>query len=196
MIAFNQEQAANSDSTGGNYNSQVDVYKLKDPKWVDAKAGSEARSIELTAVNKDGQEFRYLSIFYTKRDGSQNDIGMKQIQAMMGLLGVQNLTNQGGLIPELNGKFLKLALERENYIKGDGSDGFKFNMRGAFDYQSGQSYPEKQASREPEAISYWVKRFADQPNGIVAKSNGSQSRPVTTVAQAPAGDDFNDDIPW
>ncbi len=199
MIQFNPQQAADADSGGnGNFNSQVADCVIKEAKFVTANSGTQG--VEFTLMSREGQEFKYLALYYQKADGTQLTIGGNMIQAIMGVTGVQQLSNQNGNIPELTGKHGKFALERENRIKNDGKEGFSFTIRSVMNMQTGQTYGEAQQSKPADNLAYWTKRFEENPNGVQAKqSNASQSRPVQQGVSAgapPAGHDFDDTIPF
>lgn len=203
IFNYNAEQAAAADSGGGDYITESCVVRgfIEQAKWVEAQTG--AKGIELTFESETGQKANYLTLYHQKRDGSQNEVGHQQIQSMMGVTGAQSLSQQPGkdglIAPELTRKPVRLALERENYIKNNGDEGFRFQIKCFMSAKSGLTIAEYQAGKQAESAEYWASRFAENPKGKPAKQQ--QPAPqyqAPPMQSAPAGqsDDFDDSIPF
>jgi len=207
VLQFNQQQAIAGSAGSGDYITESTVVsgRLVEAKWIASPSG--AKSIEFSFESDSGKKANYLSIFYGKKNGSANDIGIEQLQAMMGVLGVQNLSDQGGYCPEVKGKPIMLALERENYTKQSGAkageEGFRFNIKAFMSAKSRQTYAEHVAGKDPETAIYWSERFASEPMGKKQQTQAAQPNQQAQTAQGGqynasnlGASDFNDEIPW
>lgn len=211
VFSYNEEQAVAADSGGGEYITKSCVTRgfIEQAKWVEAQSG--ARGLEITFESEEGQKANYLTLYYQKRDGTANEIGQQQIQSMMGCTGVKELSQAPGkdgmIAPELTRKPIQIALERENYIKNNGDEGFRFQIKCFMSARSGLTIAEHKAGRQAESAGYWAKRFAENPDGKPAKqqSPGQQGaamyggHPAPQNYGAPAGgfdDDMDQTIPF
>lgn len=203
VFSYNQEQAAAADSGGGEYILESCVTRgfIDVAKWVEAGTG--AKGLELSFESEQGQKANYLTLYYQKKDGSQNEVGHQQIQSLMGVTGAQTLSQSqspNGLIaPELTRKPVQVALERENYIKSNGDEGFRFQIKCFMSARSGLTIAEHQAGKQAESAGYWAQRFAQNPKGKPASQpSASQhsANPYQQPQQAAQADDFSDEIPF
>lgn len=201
MFTYNQEQAvAGSAGGGGEYLTESAVVKCRidSAKWTTGSNGSQSGFLELDVTTESGQKANYLRICHAKRDGTPNEFGQGQIQSLMGVTGVKGLTSkQHGsdmACPELIGKPVSLALERENYIKGDGKPGFKFEIKAIMSSLSGKTVAEHVGNQQPETAGYWAERFKANPQGNAPKQTQQAAPAQAGYSQPPA--DFDDDIPF
>ena len=208
VFQYNEEQAAAADTGGSEYITESGVYRgfIEQAKWTEAQTG--AKGLELTFESEKGQKANYLTLYYQKKDGSQNEVGHQQIQSLMGVTGAQALSQAPGsnglIAPELTRKPVQVALERENYIKQNGDEGFRFQIKCFMSARSGLTIAEHKAGKEAESAGYWAKRFAEKPQGKPAKqqSMGAQGaavhgqQPPQGSYQGPPADDMDDEIPF
>jgi len=191
------ESAAVAADSGGKYLTESAVVRcrIESAKWIHSQS-SNAEALELNVTTEGGQQVNFLTLWHKKADGSNNDIGRNQINALMGVTGVRSLSQalrgNDRICPELQGKPVMLALERENYTKGDGSEGFKFQIKAFMSPQSGKTVAEHVNGDPAKSIEYWRDRFAKYPNG-----SQSQQKAQPAAAQSSMDDSgFDDDIPF
>lgn len=209
VFQYNEEQAVAADSGGGEYIVESCVVRgfIEQAKWVEAQTG--AKGLELSFESEKGQKANYLTLYYQKKDGSSNEVGHQQIQSLMGVAGVQNLSQAQGkdgmIAPELTRKPVQVALERENYIKSSGDEGFRFQVKCFMSAKSGLTIAEHKEGKSADSASYWAQRFAQNPQGKPPKQR-SAHRPAASGGQAQGGSygapapgaavDFDDTIPF
>ncbi|WP_062359515.1 single stranded DNA-binding domain-containing protein [Vreelandella aquamarina] len=209
VFQYNEEKAVAADSGGGEYITESCVVRgfIEQAKWMEANSG--AKGLELTFESENGQKANYLTLYYQKRDGSQNEVGHQQIQSLMGCTGVQSLTQAQGkdglIAPELTRKPVQVALERENYIKGNGEEGFRFQIKCFMSARSGLTIAEHKAGKQAESAGYWAERFAKNPKGAPPKQQAQNSQSYGGDPRqqsdsfsygAPVGDHMDDEIPF
>lgn len=191
------ESAAVAADSGGKYLTESAVVRcrIETAKWIHSQS-SNAEALELNVTTEAGQQVNFLTIWHKKADGSANDIGHKQINALMGVTGVRNLSQSlrgnDRICPELHSKPVMLALERENYMKGDGTDGFKFNIKAFMSPQSGKTVAEHVNGEPAKSVEYWRERFAKNPTG----NQPQQSAQSAPAAQGIDDGGFDSDIPF
>ncbi|HBP78113.1 MAG TPA: hypothetical protein DD685_04295 [Halomonas sp.] len=209
VFQYNEEKAVAADSGGGEYITESCVVRgfIEQAKWVEANSG--AKGLELTFESENGQKANYLTLYYQKRDGSQNEVGHQQIQSLMGCTGAQSLTQAQGkdglIAPELTRKPVQVALERENYIKGNGEEGFRFQIKCFMSARSGLTIAEHKAGKQAESAGYWAERFAKNPKGAPPKQQtqntqnygGDPRQHVDSFSYGtPGSDQMDDEIPF
>lgn len=207
-FTFNEEQAkaGSQGGGGGNFDSQVARAVITDATWKTANSG--AGMLELCFRTEAGADINYVNICHTKKDGTQNEVGVGHIQALMGVTGARNLTNGNNKCPELIGKSGMFAFQRRNYRKGDGSEGFGFEIKAYMSAKSGQTYAEHCAGKPAEQKEYWEGEFAKNPKGNVLEAQqggyggqqgggfGGQQQGGVDAGAPQGGHDFDDSIPF
>lgn len=223
MYQYNHETAMSADQ-GGSYITESCVVRglITYAKWT--KSGdpsSQSESLEIGIESEDGKKANYISICWRKRDGSMNEYGDKQIHSLMGCTGLQGLNQHPVgtevICPDLKDKQIAVALERVNYLKGDGSEGYKLEPKAFMRADSWQTVKEFATQNMADTCEYWKKTFAAMPDGKPAQPQNSagNQRPMSqkpmpnhAIMQgaqnmpnngAPAGggyDDFDQDIPF
>ncbi|RKQ97108.1 hypothetical protein C7446_2527 [Kushneria sinocarnis] len=204
VFSYDENQAAAADAGGGEYITESCVVRgfVEQAKWTEANSG--AKGLELSFESEHGQKANYLTIYYQKKDGSKNEVGVNQIQSLMGVTGVQSLSQQGGqngmIAPELTRKPVQIALERENYTKSNGGEGFRFQIKCFMSARSGKTIAEHLEGKSADSAAYWEQRFAENPGGKQAKQQ--QSQPYNSANEyansniPPSSNDFDDEIPF
>ncbi|SUB76463.1 Uncharacterised protein [Phocoenobacter uteri] len=66
------------------------------------------------------------------------------------------------IAPELTGKKVGLFLQKRLYTKGDGSDGYQFQIVCPFGYETGKTLAEYIENRPAERIDYLIAHTADK----------------------------------
>lgn len=207
VLQFNQQQAISGSSGGGDYVTESCVLAgcVTEGKWVNQPSG--AGMLELSFESSAGKKANYLSICHRKKDGAANDMGIEQLQAMMGVMGIQNLSDQGGYCPEVKDKPVMLAMERRNYIKQSGpkagEHGYKLEIKAFMSAKSRQTYAEHSEGKQPESCDYWTARFAQNPGGSAPEQQSAQKqqyahdpRPQQQSGGQDDYSDFDSEIPF
>lgn len=207
MFQYN-EQSAIDGSQGGNsdYILESSVCRgiIVEAEWEQAQ-NSQAKFFKFNFEDETGRKCNFISICYQKKDGTPNQFGCDQMNALMAVTGcTSGLTDQGGKCPEIVRKQVALALERENYYKNDGSTGFKFKPKAFMSAKSWQTYAEYKDGKGPETKAYWEQRFAANPNGNELPAQGAPSQQSSYAGDAghpntPGNypdDDFDQSIPF
>lgn len=159
-----------------------------------------ATGIDLSFKADDGRTADYLSVWTHGKDGKEI-YGFKQLMAIMTCLRIKQLSKADGVVekynrdegkmskfdaeifPDLMNKKIGLLLQRESYIKQDGSEGNKLNIAGVFDAETEFTASEilnKQTT--PELLTKMVGALKDKP--------GKQLATVATASDASGDDDF------
>lgn len=201
VFQYNQEQAVTSGE--GSYISQSGAYtgRITYAKWTKTQNG--AKGLELSFETDEGIKANYITIFHTKTDGSPNQYGQAHINAIMGILGLQNLTaaQRGNdyICPELADKPIGLVLQKVLRSKQDGSDTYKFEIIVPFHPQTRQTLKEKANQATAERVNKILTTLADKDERETkAQTYGHTPPPPQRQApqQAAPVDDIDDDIPF
>lgn len=141
MFSFDQESAKNAGS-GGVYETGCYVCEITSATWT--KGGNtESEALLLNAESDSGSKFNFLRLTYIGKEGKEVKHGAALINAIMGILGIKNLScvetrlmsQQTGELeiayqcPEFIGKNIGLVLQKVLTSKTDGSDSFRFEIR-------------------------------------------------------------------
>lgn len=199
LFTYNQEQAATVGA--GQYVTKSGGYDVKVVRAVATKSqtqGSQAQFIELDIETREGQKCNYISICFVKGDGTKLDFGNKLIQAIMGCAGIQSLTiDQQGNATELLNKSFKAILQRVDFTKNNGEDGYKFELKLPA-LMSGQTIQEQLSGKQAQAFKSYADSVEDKDERKPASAT-QQKAPVTSYGVEPAGyatvSDL-DDIPF
>ncbi|MDB4261432.1 hypothetical protein N9878_01055 [bacterium] len=212
LFTYNQEQA--STVGAGQYVTKSGGFDVKVVRAVTTRSqtqGSQAQFLEMDFETREGQKCNYVSICFVKGDGTQLDFGNKLIQAIMGCAGVQHLTiDQQGNATELLGKSFKAILQRIDFTKNNGQDGYKFELKLPA-LMTGQTIQEQVSNKEAQAFAIYAGSVEDKDDRKTINSAPQQnSAPQMTPAYDPNGpqsygtkagsqqgaQDFDDDIPF
>jgi hypothetical protein len=154
MFQYSQESAMQARESFGISESGAYTGNLS-AKYVQGKNGSQSAGIEFTLETEAGK-LQYLSVYYQKKDGTVNTGGYNTINAMMGLLKIQQLTSKqvgdDWFCPEFNAKSIGLVVQKSLFTKQDGSDGYKFEIVMPFSAQSRKTLKEALANAPAQAV--------------------------------------------
>jgi hypothetical protein len=201
-IIFQYDQNAALAAGESGYIAQSGAYvgRLTAAKWTHAR-NSQAQALELSFESSDGQKANYISIYHTKADGSPNTYGIAHINALMGLLGLQQLTSvpqdDGSICPELANKPVGLILQKVLTTKQDGSDSYKFDLVLAYSAKTGKTLKESIENTPAERVRQIMQTLKDKDerNGR-AGSHTPPPAPQRQNAPAQPREDIDDDIPF
>lgn len=190
MFQYNEESAMKAGGVvreNGAYHGVITdaIYK---------RANSGSAGLELTLETQDGSEFKYLTLWYKKADNTEIKGGASMINAIMGIMGLQQLSEQQvGLdnnqkplyqAPEMIGKGIGFVLQKVLYTKNDGSDGYKFEIRLPFNPQTKQTLKEFKQNIAPAMVERIVSTLVDKD-----ERNNQGAMP------SPANNGFNNQAP-
>lgn len=189
LFTYNQEQAAAVGA--GQYVTKSGGFDVKVVRAVATQSqtvGSQARFLEMDFETHEGQKCNYVSICFVKGDGTQLDFGNKLIQAIMGCAGVQHLTiDQQGNATELLGKQFKAILQRIDFTKNNGQDGYKFDLKLPA-LMTGQTIQEQLSNKPAQAFASYAESVEDKDERKAVSATPQQSAaPQMTPAYDPNG---------
>ena len=192
IFQYNQQEAAQIG--GSQYVTKSGGYdfKIVRAQFVNNK------SLELDLETREGLKCNYVSINYTKNDGSLNDYGNKMIMAIMGCVGAQQLTaDQQGNVPELFGKYLKAVVQRVDYTKQSGAnagqDGYKFDFKMPANLQTGKTVKEQLDNSEAKAFNQYASTITDKDERSATGATPCHNSPSQAQYNEPPTN-FDDDI--
>lgn len=165
IFTYNQEAALTAGQGGFINESGAYVITITEAALTTSSGG--AKAIEFSGEADDGRKVQYLSVYVSKKDGTDNTFGVNMIHAIMGCTGVTQLTNHmkaaGQYVaPEFAGKKVGLVLQKVLRSKNDGSDTYGLEIRMPFIAQTHQTLLEKSEGKSPEAVERMVAGLKDK----------------------------------
>lgn len=159
IFTYNHEAALTAGQGGFINENGAYVINITEAALTTSQGG--AKAIEFSGESDDGRKVQYLSVYVTKKDGTENTFGVNLIHAIMGCAGVKQLTNQmkaaGQYVaPEFAGKKVGLVLQKVLRSKNDGSDTYGLEIRLPFIAQTHQTLLEKAEGKNAEAVDRMV----------------------------------------
>lgn len=190
IFTYNHEAALTAGQ--GGFINENGAYVITISEAALTTANSGAKAIEFSGESEDGRKVQYLSVYVTKKDGTDNAIGINMVHAIMGCAGVKQLTNQmkaaGQFVaPEFSGKKVGLVLQKVLRSKNDGSDTYGLEIRLPFIAQTHQTLLEKAEGKNAEAVDRLVAGLKDKDDRKKGSGNGSGAG----YGDYPPGDDYS-----
>ena len=179
MFQYNQESGVKAGVSDYITESGAYVGKLS-TKWTKGKNGSLSEALELALTAPEGKA-SYLSLWYKKKDGTENAGGVAMINAIMGITQTRNLTlakrGDDEICPELEGKEIGLVLQKILQTKQGGGDTYKFEIRLPFHPQSKKTLKELVSNSPATALVSILETLhdKDERNHSAPPSYGSSS---------------------
>jgi len=178
IFTYNQEAALTAGQGGFINESGAYVITITEAALTTSSGG--AKAIEFSGEADDGRKVQYLSVYVSKKDGTDNTFGVNMIHAIMGCAGVAQLTNHmkaaGQYVaPEFAGKKVGLVLQKVLRSKNDGSDTYGLEIRVPFIAQTHQTLLEKSEGKSPEAVERMVAGLKDKDERRKGSAGGSAS---------------------
>ena len=166
MFSFNKEEAQNA---GSNRIEKSGYYicTITDAELISKDSG--AKFVRLSLEDDFGKSTR-TDILVVKKNG-EKAFGQNFIQSLMGTLRIVNLQHDANMkFQMLINKRIGVVLEREEYLKSDGSGiGYKFNVLHFCDQVSNKTYSESSQNKEAKSYKQEVK------DNLVANTNSQQN---------------------
>ena len=184
-----------------NYISETGSYKGRIKVAFACKSKQNTEGMEIMFEDDNKMSADYLQIWTRKADGTLLP-GDAMVHAIMACCELRNMTtedrpvernNSTATVPvykELTGKRIGFLMEKEPYLKADGTTGFSMVLVCPFEADSGRTAKEKLDKANAETLPAMIARLKDRP---MRKPAGGSSR-VSAPATANAGPD--DDIPF
>jgi hypothetical protein len=160
-LTFNKSSAESADR--GSLITTSGVYTGILTKAEVFKKASGAAGIEFAFESEDGSKADFLSIYTRKKTGEES-FGMGHIHALMGILGLSKVNTQSDgdrtIIPAFCQKKIAVALQREDYLKNNGTVGYKMNILHFFDAVTKKTYAELSSGKEAKT---YLREIKDKP---------------------------------
>lgn len=196
FMTFDQALAEKSGAGGGIQEGGAYVCTIESAVY--KKAGTGSHGVEFTIKTDEGLTGRYLTAYFAKADNTPIGSGQSLLNALMGFCNIQGLTwaptkiegQDASHCPELKGKKVGLFLQKRLYTKDSGEEAYSFEIRCPFDAQTQQTFKEKAAGKNAEAIARMIASYKDKDD---------RSAPTMAQQQAPQGDGFgpmDNDFPY
>lgn len=189
MRSYTLDNEAARQANANSYIDQTGKYigEITVAKAVTSTQGTEG--IEFSFKAKDGQQANYLTVWTFNASGEKL-YGYKVLNAMMTVAGIQRLEPQPETIKDKDGNSVQitgfpafyrqpigLVLQKEFYVKDDGSQGHKFNIFAPFHASSELTAKEIiERAVQPRALAGIIASLKDKP---ARESTGS--RPARTA---------------
>ena len=206
LMTFDKQQAIQAGAGAGITETGAYVGTLSAHSFVKA---SHSAGVEFTLDSSQGKA-QFLSLYHTKKDGTVNPMGQNMIQAIMGLLKINQITGidngkkdySGNTvldIPEFEGKEMGFILQKELTSKNDGSDSYSFDIKMAFSAKTRQTLLEAMNGKPAETVDKILSTLKDKDSRRTQQQDGYQQQPSSSQNAAPTNisdDQGWDDIPY
>lgn len=164
-FTYNQEAALAAVQGGFITESGAYVVTILEAKYMTSQSGAE--SIEFSVETEDGKKANYINIYCQKKDKTPNKYGINMINAIMGCIGVPQLTTKmidahTHLAPELTDQRVGLVLQKTLKTKSDGKDTYSLDILLPFVAQTRQTLEEKIKNLPAQAIDKQVATLQDK----------------------------------
>lgn len=208
MISYNLDTNLAKQADSGGYISESGKYAGKFTQAFQVISKKGTYGIEFAFETNQGEKANFIQIWTHNAQGEAL-FGAQYINALMAVLRQRSLSKHPAVIkewngadrqvesfPDLIGKPVGLLLQKEEYLKNDGSVGFKLNIQGAFDPETELTASEiLERKTEPKLLSQQVARLKDRLLPETQKqgyggNHQSQSGGFDNVA------DMDDSIPF
>lgn len=203
MFQLNPQAARDGSGSAGAFIQQTGAYIGTIVAATQYKAPSGAEMMNISFQANSGEKAPYLSICYKKKDGSDNEIGVNQINALMACMKVRNtapvngsinawdknagkeMPQQAIIFPELMDKPVGLFLQRE-LSTYNGEDKEKVVFYAPFNADTQQTAQEVLDQSEAKSIE----RMKETVKDYDKRQKGGYS------TQSESAEQFEDDVPF
>ncbi|QBY44024.1 DUF669 domain-containing protein [Arsenophonus nasoniae] len=184
IFTYSEESALLTYQGGFINESGAYVITITEAKLTKSDKGSEF--IEFSGESEDGRKVNYLSICCKKNDGTVNPFGQNMVNAIMGCIGIRQVTsvqhNNNLIAPEFHDKKVGLVLQKVLRTKKNGDESYSFDIRMPFAANTGQTLLEKVENKPAQAIKNLLRSLKDK----------DERKPTNTFANTPQPDtDFS-----
>lgn len=218
-FTFDPQSAKKADDSGLIDKTGKYYCWIIDAEFITSKNG--AKGILFDVISKDKEKASF-AIYYEKADGTPI-FGKDRINAMLACMGIKTLTAQpkvlkrydfeaGGLVdkqcmvaPELHKQKIGLLLQRENYVKQNGTNGYDMKYYSCFQFDTELMAKEVlDGKTQPEALPKVLERLINLPT-LTRQATTSQSHANKTdngytlnqgFVNPKSNDDLDDGLPF
>lgn len=176
-MEFNFEQQYAISADQGGYISEKGVYEGVLTKAELFTTPNGAKGIEFAFESTNGEKADYMKV-YTRKNNGEISFGFGMAQSLLGLLGLKSVRIEPSFdtntMPELCGKAIAVALQKEEYAKADGGVGYKMNILHFFDSKTKKTYSEKVNNKPALIVNREIKDKLINAN-TRQKTSGNQA---------------------
>lgn len=164
MFQYNQDAGIKAGVS--DYITESGAYAGKlSTKWTKGKSPSLSEALELSLTAPEGK-VNFLSVWYKKKDGTENASGVAMINAIMGITQTRGLTlvkrGDDEICPELEGKDIGFVLQKTLQTKQGGGDTYKFEIRLPFHPQTKKTLKELIDNQPAAAVATMLETLHDK----------------------------------
>lgn len=197
VMTYDQDEGVKAG--GGDFITDGGPYicQITEAKFTKAKTGT--LGMEFSIKTKEGLSARFISVYYQKADGEKVKGGYSLLQAMMGLMRVQGMTEQkrqdDSFCPEFEGKKIGLFLQKKLYTKNDRSDGYKFEIAVPFNPVDRKTLREAVDNKEAKTIDRMEASYSDKDErgqNYQASNGGGFQQPQSGQFDPAGGFDYEE----
>lgn len=209
-IAFNAQSAKQADAPRAISQTGKYVGGIITAEIYDTDSGAEF--IELIFKDTESSSLARINTCIRAKDGKETR-SMGIIQALMGIVGAQQLTPTKGYFTEANGEKVEgfhlpelekkpcgMLLQRQNDIyqnrNGEMKEFWQMVIASVFDAQTGQTYHEKAANKPAKHIEQRLARLTDYNTKRLQDWKAQGSPSGGAPAQSSGVEDMPEDIPF
>lgn len=186
-VPFDQNAALKAGGSDFLQEGGAYTVSITSAKYVTAKTGSQGMEFEIKT--ESGQSAKFITIYFKKADGTIINGGYSTLCGIMFFLGLQGLSMQNAgadsIAPELTNAKTGLFLQKVLYTKNDGGEGYKFDIRAPYKFDTLHTVREAQENKQATAVQNWINSYQDKDD---RKAQQSQA-PSNSFDQSGA-DDF------
>lgn len=208
-IAFNAQSAKQADAPRAISQTGKYVGGILTAEMYETESGAEF--IELIFKDTESGSLARINTCIRAKDGKETR-SMGMIQALMGIVGAQQITPTKGYFTEANGEKVEgyhlpelekkpcgMLLQRQNDIyqnkNGEMKEFWQMVIASVFDAQTGQTYHEKAANKPAKHIEQRLARLTDY-NTKRLQDWKAQGSPSSGAHEQPADIEEETDIPF
>ena len=182
----NRDNAMKAGFTG--YITETGAYEftIKAAFWRVSNNG--VKYLELNGETMTGESINFLNLYYQNAKVEQLQFGVRLIHALMGLVGVKQLTSEKfydkQVAPELTDKNVGVFVQKRYLTKADGTETSSLNVLDFYDSNTLQTFKERETGANATRIDFLLKTVKDAPAPTKSVPAPTQEKP------------FNDRIPF
>lgn len=198
LFTYNEEKAVLAGQGGYINESGAYIFNLMGADLIQTSGG--AKGIQFSGETDDGRKINYLTVYYKKKDGTENIMGTNMINAIMGCADVESIDpkqhNGSWVAPEFIGKKVGFLLQKTLRTKEQGEDAgketYSFEIIMPFYPNTQQTVLEHAKNRAAESIAKRLQTLTDKDE---RKSVPHSDRTAPGNSTYPPVDTY-DDIPY
>jgi hypothetical protein len=154
LFSFNHDTAMNADKASAS--SGVHLCTITECARATSSGG--AKYVEFEFASDSGANFKFVTLYLTKKDGVTTVFGHGKFMAMLGILGLTQVPikweakGDKQVSPTLAGKKIKVGLQKVEYLNGKNEKKYKWEITHFFFADSGKTYSEDRDNKPANTI--------------------------------------------